>query len=117
HAARWPSLPICPILTSRSFLDPTFHGTDRARLEERVEQQPREQLGKEVGRLRGHVLTAGGDVTDEPHRRGPHQEGGVVSPGANALHGLLGVARVEEAVEVGYVVIAQPERALQEQRL
>src|SRR5262249_6869298 len=86
-------------------------------LVQRVEEQPRKQLREEVGRLRGHVLTSGGDVADQADRRGPHQESRVISPRADAFHGLLGVARVKEPVEVGYVLVAQPERSLEKQRL
>src|SRR6202035_771574 len=72
----------------------------RARSLERVEQQPRQELGEEVRGLRGHVLAGCGDVANLLYGRWPHEERGIVLARGNAREGLVGVARVEQTVEV-----------------
>src|SRR3954453_12506296 len=84
-------------------------------LGERVEEHPRQHLGEEIRRLRGHVDPGGGHVPNAVDGRRAHEQRGLDLPGLHAGARLLRVARVVEAVEAGDVVLGHAERALEQQ--
>src|SRR5262249_57253359 len=81
-----------PILSIRPNSPLASHFTPRSDLSKGVEQQAGEQLGEEVGRLRGHVLARRSDIPDLGHGCGTHQQGSIVLARADHRERLGGVA-------------------------
>ena len=79
---------------------------------------PVSSFGEEVGGLGRHRLAGGGDLAHLGDRARAQEEREVVRPWTRTSVERLGVrARVAEPVEVGDVVVGEPERALEDQRL
>src|SRR3954453_20495310 len=86
-------------------------------LGEGIEEHPREDLGEEVGGLRGHVDAGRRDVANPVDRRRAHEQRGLRRSRLDAGACLLRVAGVVEALEVGDVVLGHAEGALEQERL
>src|SRR5690242_988092 len=84
---------------------------------QRVEDDPGEELGEEERRLRRHRLPGGGDLANLRDRRRPEDERAVVLARADKAPGLVEPLRVPQPALAFDVVVAHPERRLEDELL